>query len=74
MVAKGKEGLLTYTELPEDDVENVLDIHAPEQPSQGMCRHAQFFRRQLLALPDHLRHSAAAKPPSPAGVSVAGFG
>ena len=62
----GREGLLTYTELPEDDVQNVLDIHAAQEPPQGMSRHPQFFRRQLLALPDHLRRSAAARPPSPA--------
>ena len=49
-----REGLLTYTELPEDDVENVLDIHPPQQPAQRMRRRPQFFRRQLLTLPDHL--------------------
>ena len=49
-----REGLLTYAELPEDDVQNVFDIDAPQQPSEGMSRHAQFFRRKLLALPDYL--------------------
>ena len=35
MASKGKEELLTYAELPEDDVQNVLDIHPPEsRPSE----------------------------------------
>ena len=42
---QGREGLLTYTELPEDDVQNVLDIYAPQEPPQGMGCHAQFFSR-----------------------------
>ena len=53
-VAIVKEVLLTYTEFAEDDVENVLDVHTPEQPPQGVCRQSKFFRRQLLTLPDHL--------------------
>src|SRR5688500_4692095 len=48
-----KEVLLTYAELAEDDVENVLDVHTPEQPSQRVRRQSKFFRRQFLALPDH---------------------
>jgi hypothetical protein len=51
---KVREGLLTYTELPEDDVQDVLNIHAPQKPPQRTRRHAQLFRSQLLALPDHL--------------------
>ena len=51
---KVREGLLTYTELPEDDVQDVLNIHAPQKPPQRTRRHAQLFRRQLLALPNHL--------------------
>ena len=52
-VAIVKEVLLTYTELAEDDVKNVLDVYTPEQPSQEVCRQSKFFRRQLLALPRH---------------------
>src|SRR5258705_12944933 len=52
-VAIAKEVLLTYTELAEDEVENVLDVHTPQQPSQGVCRQSKLFRRQLLALPHH---------------------
>src|SRR4051812_27453704 len=51
---KGKEPSLTYTELTEDNVENVFDIHPAEQPSQRMRRRAKFFRCQLFALPNHL--------------------
>ena len=31
-LGKVREGLLTYTELAEDDVQNVFDIHAAQQP------------------------------------------
>src|SRR4051794_32861180 len=44
--------LLSYTELAENHVENVLNIHASQQPSQTTNGNSQFFRRNLLPLPD----------------------
>src|SRR4051794_22250147 len=45
--------LLPYTKLPEDFVENVFDIDAPEQPAKGMSGGTKVLRDQLLALPLH---------------------
>ena len=39
--------LLADTEVPEDDIENFLDTHAPGQPAKGEKRRAQCLRRQL---------------------------
>ena len=50
--------LLTYAELPEDDVENVFDIHPPQEPAQCVSRAAQFLCRQFLTLSDDLDASS----------------
>src|SRR6266851_10272631 len=47
-----EEILLPYTKFPENHIEDLLDIHPPQQPSQRMRRRTELFRREFLALPD----------------------
>ena len=42
--------LLTDTELPENHVQDVLDIDPSQQPPERISRRPQFLRGQLLAL------------------------
>src|SRR6266853_704080 len=49
-----EEILLTYTKLAEDNVENILNIDAPQQPSQRMRRCPELFRGEFLTSSDHL--------------------
>src|SRR5258708_17567736 len=49
-----KELLLAYTKVSEDRIQNVFHIDPPKQPTQGISRGPQLFRRELLALADHL--------------------
>src|SRR6516162_4211600 len=45
---------LPDAEVPEDHVENILHIDAPEQPAERIGRHSQIFRGELLAATDHV--------------------
>src|ERR1700685_2943593 len=45
--------LLTYTEFPKDDVENVLDINPAQQSPQRNRRPSQFFRSEFLTAFNH---------------------
>src|SRR5882757_9192694 len=49
--------LLPYTKFPEDDIEHILDIHAPQQAPQRMGGGPKFLGGQFLALPDHVHAS-----------------
>jgi hypothetical protein len=50
--------LLTDAELPEDLVENILDIDAPQQTANCLRRRAQLFGHQLIALPSDRKTAA----------------
>jgi hypothetical protein len=41
---------LADAEVAEDDVEDILNIHAARQASERARRHAQFFRKHVLAV------------------------
>jgi hypothetical protein len=45
---------LADTELPEDHVEDFLDIDSPEQPAKQIGCPPQILRGDLLAAADHL--------------------
>src|SRR5258707_10435118 len=49
-----KEILLAYTKIPEDRIQDVFHVDPAKQPTQGISRGGQLFRRELLALADHL--------------------
>ena len=44
-----EELLLPYTEVPEDHIQNIFHVDAAKQPTQGISRGPQLFRRKLLA-------------------------
>src|SRR5437868_1116297 len=44
--------LLTNTKLLEDGVEDIFDVHPPDQPTQEMNRSSQLLCRKFLALSD----------------------
>src|SRR6476619_8577215 len=48
-----EEMLLAYTKISEDLIQNIFHVDATEQPTQGIGRSPQLFRRELLALADH---------------------
>src|ERR1700680_1148800 len=52
-----EEILLAYTKIPEDHVQDILDIDAAEQAAQAIGRHPQILRGELLAL-GHDRNAA----------------
>ena len=52
-----KELLLAYTELPENLIEDILDIDPAEQPPERMRRRPQILRDEFLALSDRI-HAA----------------
>src|SRR5690242_8589113 len=45
--------LLSYTELAEDDIEDVFNIDPTEQPAKGVRCGPEFFGGEFLALADH---------------------
>ena len=47
-----KEILFTYTEFPEDLVENILNVDPTKKPSQGARRPSQLLGRQFLTPTD----------------------
>src|SRR5215468_2870114 len=49
-----KRRSLPDAEFPEDHVENILDIDAPEQPAERIGRQSQILRGELLATTDHV--------------------
>ena len=49
------EVLLAHAKLPEDHVENILDIHPTQKPPQRISRHPQFLRGQFLTLLDYVK-------------------
>ena len=49
-----KEILFPYTEIPENLVQDILDVHPPEQPAQRVNRCPQLFGSQFLPQFDHL--------------------
>src|SRR5215204_1081949 len=44
--------LLSDTELPEDHVEDVLDIDSAQKPAEGMRRGPEIFGHEFVALPN----------------------
>ena len=69
-----KQILLTYTELPEDHVENVLDIDPAQQPAERIAPRSEVLPPPVPRPARPPRCSAAAKPPSPAAASAAASG
>ena len=63
--------LLSYTELPEDHVEDVLDIDPAQKPAEGMRRGPEVFSDEFVALPGRCDGCDAANPPSPQQASAA---
>ena len=49
-----EEILFANTEFPEDHVEDILDVHPPQQPPEGMRGAPKFLCRQFLTLPDDI--------------------
>src|SRR6267154_4631057 len=47
-----KEILLTYTNLPEDHVQDILNVHPSQQPSQRVRGGAELLGREFLACPN----------------------
>jgi hypothetical protein len=45
---------LANTEIPEDHVEDILDIDPPEQPAQRSGRASQILGRELRSAADHI--------------------
>ena len=54
----GVKNSFPNTEIPEDDVQNILDIHPPGQSAQRRRGNPQFLGNELFAAPRSLRQSA----------------
>src|SRR5665213_3033625 len=46
--------LLSNTEISEDFVEDVLNVHPTEQPAEAVCGRPQILRHEFLTLVDHI--------------------
>jgi hypothetical protein len=48
-----EEILLSYTKVPKNHIQNILEVDPSQQPSQRMSRYPQILRREFLPLPDN---------------------
>src|ERR1700755_864588 len=53
-IEMNQEILLSYTEFPENHIQDILDIDPAKQPAQGKSRRPQILRREFLALLQHV--------------------